>query len=411
VTSISPEDSRRKPTQAAVAFVFVTVLIDALSFGVIIPVLPKLVLAFSDGDTSAAARIYGLFGMSWALMQFLFSPFFGALSDLFGRRPVILLSNLGLGVDFIVMALAPSIGWLLVGRIVSGITTASIATGFAYVADVTEPAKRSKLFGMLGASFAAGLVFGPAIGGLAGSVDLRMPFWIAASLSLVNVAYGYFILPESLPVERRSPFSWRKANPIGAFALLSRLPRLRGLAVVHFLNFLAHASMPAVLVLYMTYRYNWDERTVGLAMAAIGFLSIGVQGGLVAPLVRRIGERMTLVAGLVFGCIGFALWAMAENGWWFVAGMPVFALWGLATPTTQALMSHLVPMNEQGRLQGAASSIRGIGSLFGPVLFSQVFAFFIEPARPTLLPGAPMALAAAVLVIAVAAAFRATREI
>lgn len=407
---MTPEDSQRKPAQAAVAFVFVTVLIDALSFGVIIPVLPKLVLAFSDGDTSAAARIYGLFGTSWALMQFLFSPFFGALSDRFGRRPVILLSNLGLGIDFIVMALAPSIGWLLAGRIVSGITTASIATGFAYVADVTEPEKRSKLFGMLGASFAAGLVFGPAIGGLAGSVDLRLPFWIAAGLSLVNVAYGYFILPESLPADRRSPFSWRKANPVGAFALLSRLPRLRGLAVVHFFNFLAHASMPAVLVLYMTYRYGWDERTVGLAMAGIGFLSIGVQGGLVAPLVRRIGERMTLIVGLVFGCLGFLLWATAESGWWFVVGMPVFALWGLATPTTQALMSHLVPMNEQGRLQGAASSIRGIGSLFGPVLFSQVFAFFIEPARQILLPGAPMVLAAVVLVLAVAAAFRATRD-
>lgn len=410
VTSMGSDGLRRKPTQAAVAFVFVTVLIDALSFGVIIPVLPKLVLAFSGDDTAAAARIYGLFGMSWALMQFLFSPFFGALSDRFGRRPVILLSNLGLGIDFIVMALAPSIGWLLAGRIVSGITTASIATGFAYVADVTEPEKRSKLFGMLGASFAAGLVFGPAIGGLAGSVDLRLPFWIAAGLSLVNVAYGYFILPESLPADRRSPFSWRKANPVGAFALLSRLPRLRGLAGVHFLNFLAHAAMPAVLVLYMTYRYGWDERKVGLAMAGIGFLSIGVQGGLVAPLVRRIGERMTLIVGLVFGCLGFLFWATAESGWWFVAGMPVFALWGLATPTTQALMSHLVPMNEQGRLQGAASSIRGMGSLFGPVLFSQVFAFFIEPARHILLPGTPMVLAAFVLVLAVGVAIRATRD-
>lgn len=402
--------SPRAPGQAALAFIMVTVLIDALSFGVIIPVLPKLVLAFMGGDTADAARIYGVFGTTWALMQFLFAPFVGALSDRFGRRPVILLSNFGLGIDFIVMALAPSIGWLLVGRIVSGITTASIATGFAYVADITEPAKRSARFGMLGAAFASGLVLGPAIGGLAGGLDPRLPFWISAGLSLVNVAYGYFILPESLAAERRAPFSWRRANPVGAFALLGSHPRLRGLAVVHFLNFLAHAAMPAVLVLYMTHRYGWDERTVGFTMAGIGALAIAVQGGLVSPLVGRIGERMTLIVGLLFGCAGFIAWGLARDGTWFLAGLPIFALWGLATPTTQALMSHLVPMTEQGKLQGANASIKGIGSMTGPLLFSQVFAYFIDPARSMEYPGAPMMLAAMVLAAAGIVAWTATRQ-
>lgn len=402
--------SPRAPGQAALAFIMVTVLIDALSFGVIIPVLPKLVLAFMGGDTADAARIYGVFGTTWALMQFLFAPFVGALSDRFGRRPVILLSNFGLGIDFIVMALAPSIGWLLVGRIVSGITTASIATGFAYVADITEPAKRSARFGMLGAAFASGLVLGPAIGGLAGGLDPRLPFWISAGLSLVNVAYGYFILPESLAAERRAPFSWRRANPVGAFALLGSHPRLRGLAVVHFLNFLAHAAMPAVLVLYMTHRYGWDERTVGFTMAGIGALAIAVQGGLVSPLVGRIGERMTLIVGLLFGCAGFIAWGLARDGTWFLAGLPIFALWGLATPTTQALMSHLVPMTEQGKLQGANASIKGIGSMTGPLLFSQVFAYFIDPALSMEYPGAPMMLAAMVLAAAGIVAWTATRR-
>lgn len=401
---------KRAPGQAALAFIMVTVLIDALSFGVIIPVLPKLVLAFMGGDTADAAKIYGVFGTTWALMQFLFAPFIGALSDRFGRRPVILLSNFGLGIDFIVMALAPSIGWLLAGRIVSGITTASIATGFAYVADITEPAKRSARFGMLGAAFASGLVLGPAIGGLAGGLDPRLPFWISAGLSLVNVAYGYFILPESLSAERRAPFSWRRANPVGAFALLGSHPRLRGLAIVHFLNFLAHAAMPAVLVLYMTHRYGWDERTVGFTMAGIGALAIAVQGGLVSPLVGRFGERMTLIVGLLFGCAGFFAWGLASDGAWFLAGLPIFALWGLATPTTQALMSHLVPMTEQGKLQGANASIKGVGSMTGPLLFSQVFAYFIDPARGTEYPGAPMILAGLVLAAAAVAAWTATRQ-
>lgn len=401
---------KRAPFEAALAFIFVTVLIDALSFGIIIPVLPKLVLAFMGGDTADAARIYGVFGSTWALMQFLFAPLVGALSDRFGRRPVILLSNFGLGIDFIVMALAPSIGWLLVGRIISGITTASIATSFAYVADITEPAKRSARFGMLGAAFASGLVLGPAIGGLAGGVDPRLPFWISACLSLLNVAYGFFILPESLPAERRTPFSWLRANPVGAFALLGRHPRLRGLAVVHFLNFLAHTAMPAVLVLYMTHRYGWDERTVGFTMAGIGALAIAVQGGLVSPLVNRIGERMTLIVGLLFGCAGFIAWGFARDGAWFLAGLPIFALWGLATPTTQSLMSHLVPMTEQGKLQGANSSVKGIGSLIGPLLFSQVFACFIDSTRGAEFPGAPMILAALILLAGAVVARMATRQ-
>jgi MFS transporter, DHA1 family, tetracycline resistance protein len=245
----------RAQRPAAFAFVFVTVLLDMLAIGIIIPVLPKLVVDFVGGDAAEGARIYGLFGTVWALMQFVFSPVQGALSDRFGRRPVILISNFGLGLDYIVMALAPSLNWLFVGRVISGITAASISTAYAYVADVTPPEARAARFGLLGAAFGIGFVLGPALGGLAGAVDPRLPFWIAAALSLANALYGLLVLPESLPPERRAPFAWRRANPVGALALLASQSTLIGLATVNFLGNLAHAALPSIGVLYMMYRY------------------------------------------------------------------------------------------------------------------------------------------------------------
>ena len=380
-----------------------------LSIGIVIPVLPKLVVDFMGGDTGQAAKIFGVFGTAWALMQFLFSPIQGALSDRFGRRTVILISNLGGGLDYVLMALAPTVAWLFVGRVISGIAAASISTAYAYVADVTPPDQRAARFGLLGAAFGAGFVFGPALGGFAGSISPRLPFWIAAALSLANAAYGLVILPESLPRERRAAFAWRNANPLGSLALLRSHAQLFGLAGVNFLDNLAHAVLPSMGVLYMSYRYGWDERTVGLTMAGVGVCSIIVQVGVVGAITRRFGERGALMIGLAFGIVGFTVFAMAATGPEFWVGIPLLALWGLASPSSLALMSRRVGASEQGQLQGANSSIMGIASLIGPGLFTQTFAFAIGAGGDWQLPGASFLLSALLLVAAVAVAWRTTR--
>ena len=398
--------STNQPRPAAFAFVFVTVLLDMLAIGIIIPVLPKLVVDFVVGDAAEGARIYGLFGTVWALMQFVFSPVQGALSDRFGRRPVILISNFGLGLDYIVMALAPSLNWLFVGRVISGITAASISTSYAYVADVTPPEERAARFGLLGAAFGIGFVLGPALGGLAGAVDPRLPFWIAAGLSLANALYGLLVLPESLPPERRAPFAWRRANPVGALALLTSQSALIGLATVNFLGNLAHAALPSIGVLYMMYRYGWNERTVGLTMAGVGLAAIVVQGSVIGPVVKRFGERRTLVMGLGFGAAGFTVFGLAPTGPVFWLGIPLMALWGLANPSAQGLMSRCIGPDKQGQLQGANASLMGVANLIGPGLFTLTFAFAIDAA--TDLPGAPHLVAAMLLSLAIMVALRAT---
>ena len=395
--------------QAAFVFIFATVFLDMLAIGIVIPVLPKLVLDFV-GDTAQAAKIFGIFGTGWALMQFLFSPFQGALSDRFGRRPVIVISNFGVGLDYVLMALAPTLGWLFVGRVISGITAASIATAYAYVVDVTPPGKRGARFGLLGAAFGAGFVLGPALGGLAGSISPRLPFWIAAGLSLANACYGLLILPESLPRSRRAAFSWRRANPLGALALLRSRGELFGLANVNFLSNLAHAVLPSISVLYMLYRYNWDQRTVGLTLAGVGVASIVVQGAVVGSVIKRIGERAALMLGIAFGVLGFLVFALARTGVEFWLGIPLLALWGLEEPASLALMSRSVSGSEQGRLQGANSSITGIANLVGPGLFSLTFAFAIGAGREWDLPGAPFLIAALLLALSATVAWRVTRS-
>jgi MFS transporter, DHA1 family, tetracycline resistance protein len=277
--------------EAAFVFIFATVLLDMLAIGIVIPVLPRLVVDFVHGNAGQAAGIFGVFGTAWALMQFLFSPLQGALSDRFGRRVVIVISNFGVGLDYVLMALAPTLWWLFAGRIISGITAASIATSYAYVTDVTPPEKRAARFGLLGAAFGAGFVLGPALGGMAGSISPRLPFWIAASLSLANACYGLLVLPESLPPSRRAAFNWRSANPLGALVLLRSHAALLGLALVNFLDSLAHAVLPSIAVLYMIYRYGWDQRIVGLTMAGVGVASMIVQGTVVGPVTNRIAPR------------------------------------------------------------------------------------------------------------------------
>jgi MFS transporter, DHA1 family, tetracycline resistance protein len=397
------------PRRAAFAFIFITVLLDMLALGIIIPVLPSLVVGFMGGDTAGSAEVLGLFGTAWALMQFLFSPTLGALSDRFGRRPVILISNVGLGLDYILMALAPSLIWLFVGRVVSGITAASISTGFAYVADVTPPEQRAARFGMLGVAFGAGFVLGPAIGGLAGSVDPRLPFWIAAALSLGNALYGWLILPESLPPKSRMAFSWRRANPVGALKLLRSHRELFALASVNVLDSLAHAVLPSITVLYMLYRYGWDERTVGFVMAGVGVCSMVVQGGLIGPAVRRFGECRALIVGLLFGAAGFFTYGVAWTGTIFLIGVPLMALWGFANASALGLMSRHVGADEQGQLQGANQSLQGIANMIGPGMFALSFSLAIRPERGIHLPGTPFLLASLLVCVALVIAWRATR--
>ncbi|HET8881768.1 MAG TPA: TCR/Tet family MFS transporter [Solimonas sp.] len=388
--------------RGALIFIFVTVVLDMLAFGIIIPVLPKLVEQFLNGDTARAAQVYGLFGMAWALMQFVFSPLLGALSDRYGRRPLILLSCFGLGVDFLFMALAPTLGWLFVGRIVSGITASNFSMASAYIADVTPIDKRAGAYGLLGAAFGIGFIFGPALGGVLGHDNPRLPFAIAGALSLLNACYGLFVLPESLPKARRSArMLWARANPVGSLKLLRSHPELSGLAVIYFLFQFAHYVLPSVCILYASYRYGWDARALGLMMAATGACSIVVQAAVVRPVVTRLGERRTLLAGLVFATLGFAGFGLAPSGAWFLAAIPVFALAGLVNPGLQALMTARVGAGEQGQLQGANASLMGIAGMVAPGVFAQVFAIFIA-GHARHLPGAPMLLAALLTALAAA---------
>jgi DHA1 family tetracycline resistance protein-like MFS transporter len=405
MNAAAPVGARRR---AAFAFIFVTIVLDMFALGMIIPVLPHLIEDFMGGDTAGAAKVYGVFGTVWALMQFLSMPVMGALSDRFGRRRVILLSNFGLGLDYVLMALAPSLAWLFVGRVISGITAASISTGMAYVADVTPPEKRAASFGKVGVAFGLGFVLGPALGGLLGSVDPRLPFWVAAALSLANAMYGLFILPESLPLERRRAFEWRRANPLGSLQLLRSHPELSGMAVVLFLSNLAHAALPATFVLYAGYRYGWGAREVGFVLGGIGICSAIVQGALVGPAVRRLGERRVLLAGLTFGAIGFFAYGLAPTGAFFLAAVPVVALWGLASPAAQGIMTRHIGPTEQGALQGATGSVMGIATMIGPGLFAGTFAYFIGAGTRWHAPGAAFVLAATLLALGALLASRTT---
>lgn len=388
------------PRAGAAAFIFVTILLDTLALGVIIPILPKLIESFVDNDTADAARIFGLFGAAWALMQFFFSPLLGALSDRFGRRPVVLLSNFGLAADYVLMALAPSLAWLFVGRLISGITSASISTAFAYITDVTAPERRAAVFGKIGVAFGAGFILGPALGGLLGGIEPRLPFWVAAGLSFANGLYGLSILPESLPPDRRAPFRWARANPVGAMHLLRSNGRLAGLSFANFFAQLSHVVLPSTFVLYASYRYGWDTTAVGVALAIVGVCSMVVQGAAIGPIVRRLGERRALLLGLACGAAGFMIFGSAPTGLLFCVGIPVMALWGVAGAATQALMTGLVAPDQQGRLQGATASVQSVAELVGPFLFTLTFAYFIGATAPFTLPGAPFLLAGVLLLLA-----------
>lgn len=382
-----------RPRRAATLFIFVTVLIDMVTFGMIGPVLPKLIAGFVDNNYARAAEIIGVFATVWALMQFFCSPLLGMLSDRIGRRPVILISNAVTVVDYAIMALAPNLSWLFAGRVLSGIATSNMSAASAYIADVTPPEKRAAAFGMLGSAFGLGFVLGPAIGGLVGNINPRLTFWAAAAFALLNTLYGLFVLPESLARERRTPkLEWKRANPVGSLRLLRSHHELWGLTWVNAITYLAHEVFPNVWVIYCIAAFGWSTGSVGLTLALVGTVSAINQATMVGRVVKRLGERRTLLASLVIAVAGLALMG-TNNGILFLIAAVVISL-PMYQASSQALMTRRVGPEAQGELQGALGSIRGISMLIGPSLFTLTFAQFAGPWRSLGLIGAPWFLAA-----------------
>jgi DHA1 family tetracycline resistance protein-like MFS transporter len=397
---------------AAVAFILVTVVLDVLAFGAVLPVLPNLIKSFRGGDFGLAAVTYGVFATAWSLMQFVFSPLLGVLSDRFGRRRVLLISLTGLGLDYLLMALAPSLTWLFIGRVISGITAASYSTASAYIADVTPPEQRAASFGYIGAAWGLGFVVGPALGGLLGHLDLRAPFWAAAALTLANALYGFFVLPESLPPEKRAPFSWRRANPLGALLLIRGRHGLAGLFSMQVLRIVAHYSLPSVFVLYASYRYGWTPDGVGYTLAFVGVCTAIVQAGVIGPFVRRFGERAAALTGLACETVAYALYAFAPTGGLFLCAVPFGALGGLYYASAQSLLTQRVALSEQGELQGVNSSLMGLVGMVGPGLFTTAFAMGIAPsAGHAAVPGAAFYVAALLTTLAFLIALRVARPV
>lgn len=380
--------NRHRP---AIAFVLVTAALDVMAMGLVIPVLPILIEEFA-GSASTAGWWNGVMVALWALMQFVFSPIIGSLSDRFGRRPVILISIFGLAVDWVLMALAPNLWWLAVGRIIGGITSSSFTAVYAYLADIIPPEGRAKAYGLVGAAFSAGFIAGPALGGVLGEWGPRTPFWVAAALSALAFLYGLFVLPESLPKERRMAFAWSRANPLGAFRLLRRHAELTGLAWVSFMLYFAHHVFSAVFVLYAAHRYGFGPLETGLLLAFAGLLEMLVQIFLVGRVSARLGDRRTMVVGLVLGAFGILGMGLAPTGWLFIAALVPNALWSLALPTIQSLMTRLVSEREQGQLQGANNSVASVAGVISPLFFGAVYGVSVVA-----MPGLVFVVAAVVL--------------
>ncbi len=401
----------KEPRKAALSFIFITLFLDILGIGLIIPITPRLVGTFVS-DPSAQSRTYGAFIALYAVMQFLFSPILGALSDKVGRRPVILGSLAGAGIDYLVMAMAPTLGLLFLGRLVSGITGASLTAATAYIADVSPPEKRAQNFGIIGIAFGLGFVAGPALGGIVGDfgqkmgLGLRLPFFVAAGLSLVNAAYGAFVLPESLSLANRKAFSLSRANAFSAIVALKRYPVVLGLAASLCLRNLAEFSLHAVWVLFTAYKFHWGIRETGISLALVGIVAAVVQGGLIRPIVRTIGERRAVLVGYGIAAFAYALYGVAAAGWMMYAIIVVTGFGGIAGPTTQAIISRQIPANEQGAVQGALTSLSSLMGILAPALATTLFGYFISPRAPVHLPGAPFFSSALLTLAALAMAAR-----
>lgn len=381
---------------AGLTFIFITLLIDVTGFGIIIPILPTLITELVQGDLSTAARWGGLLMFIFAIMQFIFAPIMGGLSDMYGRRPVLLATLFAFGLDFILQGFAPNIWWLFIGRMIAGITGASFSTAGAYIADVSEPEKRAQNFGMIGAAFGIGFILGPVIGGFLGQFGSRVPFFASAGLALLNFAYGYFILPESLKPENRRPFDWKRANPLGTLLRARRYPVLLSLiGSLIFVYIAAHANQSTWSYIMMD-KFNWDARMIGISLGWVG-LTIGiVQGGLTRIIIPKLGQIRSIYIGLALNAFGFLLFAFATQTWMIFVFMIPFAMGGIAGPALQGIMSNQVPANEQGELQGTLASMVSLTSIIGPLLMTNLFSFFTRPSAPIHFAGAPF-LAGSVL--------------
>lgn len=385
---------------AALAFIFVTILIDVIGIGVIIPVLPALIEQLTGEGVSQASRYAGWLSFAYAAAQFFFAPVMGGLSDRYGRRPVLLASLLGLGCDYIFLALAPSLAWLFVGRIIAGITGASFTTATAYIADVSTPEKRAQNFGLVGAAFGLGFIIGPVVGGLFAHFGPRVPFIVAAVLSLCNFLYGFFLVPESLPLAQRRPFAWARANAVASLVRLGKYPQIIGLVVALILLYLAGSATQSVWTFYSILKFNWDETLIGYSLGAVGLGALIVQGGLVRVLIPRLGSARAVAAGLVCYLVGFVLYAFASQGWMMFAVTGIYCLGGLAGPALQGSISGQVPANEQGELQGALTSLISATGVVGPLLMTNLFAWFTRPQAPVYFPGMPFLVGAGLTLLA-----------
>jgi DHA1 family tetracycline resistance protein-like MFS transporter len=392
MTSVAIAPERPRPS---VAFILVAMFLATLGIGLVLPVMPRLIGSFLGGDLVAASRYYGTFISVYATMQFLFAPLLGAASDRFGRRKVLLASQVGAGLDYLLLAMAPNLGWFFVGRIISGLTGASFSTGAAYIADITPPEKRAQSFGLVGASFGLGLIVGPAVGGLLAKIDLRAPFFAASALYLVNFLYGFFALPESLAPEHRRPILFARANPFGSFKNLGRSPMVFGLACTLVFSYLAQQILQSVWVLYTEGRYGWTPFDIGISLGLVGLATALVQGGLLRVVMPRFGERRTLIFGTVASAVGFVALGLASTGWLAYVLIFPFALRGLASPAAQSLMTQHVGADEQGELQGSIVSLMSVTAIVGPLIGTRLFAHFGGPTSVPYVPGMSYFAAAA----------------
>jgi DHA1 family tetracycline resistance protein-like MFS transporter len=395
---------------ASIGFIFVTVLVDVIGWGLIIPVMPRLIAGMKQIPVNEASRDGGLLLFVYALMQFVFAPILGNLSDRYGRRPVLLFSLFGFGVDYLFLGFAPSFGWLFIGRVVAGITGASYTTATAYIADISTPENRAKNFGMIGAAFGLGFIIGPAIGGLLSGFGIRAPFYAAAILVLLNWLYGYFILPESLPADHRRPFNWKRANPLGSLLHLKKYPAIEGLIFSLVFVYLAAHAVQSNWNYFTEYRFNWSERMVGLSLSVVGLLVAGVQAGLIRVITPKIGNERSVYIGLGLYGLGMLLFAFATQSWMMFAFLIPYCLGGIAGPSIQAIMAGQVPANEQGELQGALTSLISVTSIIGPLLMTNLFAYFTSSKAPVLFPGAPFLLGALLMMASTLLAFRSLKK-
>ncbi len=392
------------PRQPAVGFIFVTLVLDILGFGLVAPVLPKLIEEFQGHDVSAASNTVGTLSSVYGLMLFLFASLLGSLSDRYGRRPVILFSLLGSGLDYFVMAMAPSLGWFFVGRVISGITGANFGTATAYIADITPPEKRAARFGLVGAAFGLGFIIGPALGGYLGDLGLRVPFYTAGVLTLINALFGVFVLPESVTDATRGQFSWKKSNPVASMGYLSTHPLLLGLAGTYFLLAMAQQVYPSIWTLYVSERYHWTPGDVGLSLAAVGFCAALVQGGLTRKIVPRIGEPNAVMLGVTASALAFTGYGLATHGWMVYPFFIVGSLGGITVPAVQAMISKLVRADEQGAVQGSLTSLQSVAAVIGPLVATGLFGHFVKT-----LPGAAFFCSAALSILAGVLAWRSCR--